>query len=88
MGDIPPELYAALLPFQLKGVKFALQHEGRVMIGDEMGLGKTVPVFFYALGRIKLLIALLPKPMPKPHPQPKPKPKPKRKPKPKPKLEP
>eukprot|EP00397_Hematodinium_sp_SG-2012_P010893 GEMP01011019.1.p1 GENE.GEMP01011019.1~~GEMP01011019.1.p1 ORF type:complete len:819 (+),score=152.29 GEMP01011019.1:23-2458(+) len=31
-----------LLPFQREGVKFALQHDGKVLLGDEMGLGKTV----------------------------------------------
>eukprot|EP01125_Pyxidicula_operculata_P005146 TRINITY_DN1877_c0_g1_i2.p1 TRINITY_DN1877_c0_g1~~TRINITY_DN1877_c0_g1_i2.p1 ORF type:complete len:636 (-),score=129.79 TRINITY_DN1877_c0_g1_i2:240-2147(-) len=29
------------MPFQQEGLKFALRHEGRVLIGDEMGLGKT-----------------------------------------------
>jgi len=28
--------------FQREGVKFALDHFGRVLIGDEMGVGKTV----------------------------------------------
>lgn len=30
------------MEFQREGVKFALKHGGRVLIGDEMGLGKTV----------------------------------------------
>jgi SWI/SNF-related matrix-associated actin-dependent regulator 1 of chromatin subfamily A len=32
------------MPFQREGVKFALKHGGRALIGDEMGLGKTVQV--------------------------------------------
>ncbi|KAJ9546299.1 hypothetical protein OSB04_018842 [Centaurea solstitialis] len=31
-----------LLPFQREGVRFALQHGGRVLLADEMGLGKTL----------------------------------------------
>jgi len=38
---IPSALLSTLLPFQREGVMFALQKEGRALIGDEMGLGKT-----------------------------------------------
>lgn len=31
-----------LLPFQRDGVRFILQHGGRVLLADEMGLGKTL----------------------------------------------
>eukprot|EP01114_Cavostelium_apophysatum_P021243 TRINITY_DN7359_c0_g1_i2.p1 TRINITY_DN7359_c0_g1~~TRINITY_DN7359_c0_g1_i2.p1 ORF type:complete len:973 (+),score=262.63 TRINITY_DN7359_c0_g1_i2:95-3013(+) len=41
-SGIPPALLDHMLPFQLNGVAFALQHEGKCIIGDEMGLGKTV----------------------------------------------
>ena len=36
------KLARALYPFQREGVDFALQHDGKVLIGDEMGLGKTI----------------------------------------------
>jgi hypothetical protein len=39
---LPADLLAALMPFQLEGVRFAVRHGGRVYIGDEMGLGKTI----------------------------------------------
>jgi len=39
---IPTDLEEQLMEFQREGVKFALKHGGRVLIGDEMGLGKTV----------------------------------------------
>ena len=32
------------MPFQRDGIKFALKHGGRALVGDEMGLGKTVQV--------------------------------------------
>ena len=41
-AKIPIHLEAALLPFQRKGVLFALERNGRCLIGDEMGVGKTV----------------------------------------------
>lgn len=37
--EIPTKL--PLRPFQRAGVKWALDHDGRVVIGDDMGLGKT-----------------------------------------------
>lgn len=39
---IPRSLEEQLMPFQREGVRFALRHGGRALIGDEMGLGKTV----------------------------------------------
>ncbi len=41
---IPARLEGRLMAFQREGVKFALRHGGRALIGDEMGLGKTVQV--------------------------------------------
>jgi len=43
-GKIPVRLEKRLMAFQREGVKFALRHGGRALIGDEMGLGKTVQV--------------------------------------------
>lgn len=42
MGKLPKSLLDAFLPFQLDGVRFALQRGGRCLIADEMGLGKTL----------------------------------------------
>ncbi|KAI3459786.1 hypothetical protein Pfo_016449 [Paulownia fortunei] len=39
---IPNCIEARLLPFQRDGVRFVLQHGGRVLLADEMGLGKTL----------------------------------------------
>ncbi|VAH27589.1 unnamed protein product [Triticum turgidum subsp. durum] len=39
---IPADVESKLMPFQRDGVRFALQHGGRVLIADEMGLGKTL----------------------------------------------
>ena len=39
---IPTCLRAALLPFQVEGVRFALHRGGRALIADEMGVGKTL----------------------------------------------
>ncbi|KAK4421583.1 SWI/SNF-related matrix-associated actin-dependent regulator of chromatin subfamily A-like protein 1 [Sesamum alatum] len=39
---IPSYIEAKLLPFQRDGVRFVLQHGGRVLLADEMGLGKTL----------------------------------------------
>lgn len=35
---LPASLEGQLMPFQREGVKFALRHGGRALIGDEMGL--------------------------------------------------
>ncbi|KAL6990199.1 DNA helicase [Sarracenia purpurea var. burkii] len=39
---IPRNIESKLLPFQRDGVRFMLQHGGRVLLADEMGLGKTL----------------------------------------------
>ncbi|KAG8375916.1 hypothetical protein BUALT_Bualt09G0008800 [Buddleja alternifolia] len=39
---IPTDIEVRLLPFQRDGVRFVLQHGGRVLLADEMGLGKTL----------------------------------------------
>ncbi|KAM7463221.1 hypothetical protein LguiA_031342 [Lonicera macranthoides] len=39
---IPSDIESKLLPFQRDGVRFVLQHGGRVLLADEMGLGKTL----------------------------------------------
>lgn len=39
---IPCHLESKLLPFQRDGIRFILQHGGRVLLADEMGLGKTL----------------------------------------------
>ena len=40
--DIPADLRATLLPYQVEGVKFCVARNGRAIIADEMGLGKTI----------------------------------------------
>ncbi len=42
MATMPHYLKRALLPFQLLGVKYALERKGRILLADEMGVGKTV----------------------------------------------
>ncbi|KAK3225853.1 hypothetical protein Dsin_005715 [Dipteronia sinensis] len=42
IGKLPKRLLDVLLPFQLEGVRFAMQRGGRCLIADEMGLGKTL----------------------------------------------
>ncbi|KAK9866369.1 hypothetical protein WJX84_005962 [Apatococcus fuscideae] len=42
LGAIPGPLASALLPFQSEGVRWGVEHGGRVLIADEMGVGKTV----------------------------------------------
>ncbi|OVA07456.1 SNF2-related [Macleaya cordata] len=39
---MPSSIESKLLPFQRDGVRFVLQHGGRVLLADEMGLGKTL----------------------------------------------
>ncbi|KAI7741873.1 hypothetical protein M8C21_032445 [Ambrosia artemisiifolia] len=39
---MPDSIESNLLPFQREGVRFILQHGGRVLLADEMGLGKTL----------------------------------------------
>jgi SNF2 family DNA or RNA helicase len=38
---IGAKLFDILFPYQIDGVLYGIQHDGRVLIGDEMGLGKT-----------------------------------------------
>lgn len=40
--SMPDSIKLKLLPFQQEGVRFVLQHGGRVLLADEMGLGKTL----------------------------------------------
>lgn len=42
MQCIPAPLAKAMLPFQREGVRFGVQHKGRLLLADEMGVGKTV----------------------------------------------
>lgn len=39
---MPASLAAALMPFQSKGVRYAIERQGRCLIADEMGVGKTL----------------------------------------------
>ena len=45
-----PDLKGKLYPFQIKGVSFIEEHNGRALVADQMGLGKTIE----ALGYIQL----------------------------------
>ncbi|XP_072396063.1 SWI/SNF-related matrix-associated actin-dependent regulator of chromatin subfamily A-like protein 1 [Diabrotica undecimpunctata] len=38
---LDPVLSAALMPFQIEGLRFGINRNGRCMIADDMGLGKT-----------------------------------------------
>ncbi|XP_066301333.1 SWI/SNF-related matrix-associated actin-dependent regulator of chromatin subfamily A-like protein 1 [Branchiostoma lanceolatum] len=42
LSGVEPKLVNALLPFQRKGVNFAIWRNGRVLLADDMGLGKTM----------------------------------------------
>eukprot|EP00920_Eleutheroschizon_duboscqi_P036571 GHVT01088071.1.p1 GENE.GHVT01088071.1~~GHVT01088071.1.p1 ORF type:complete len:643 (+),score=38.88 GHVT01088071.1:1946-3874(+) len=42
LEHLGPLLSSELKPFQLAGIGFGIQRNGRVLIGDEMGLGKTL----------------------------------------------
>ncbi|XP_060113100.1 DNA annealing helicase and endonuclease ZRANB3 [Heteronotia binoei] len=42
LSFLPGKLKEKLLPFQKKGIIFAIEKSGRCMIADEMGLGKTI----------------------------------------------
>jgi len=42
LEELAPKLHGALLPFQVEGVRTALEFGGRVLIGDDMGVGKTL----------------------------------------------
>jgi SNF2 family DNA or RNA helicase len=40
--NLEPTLMDTLLPFQLEGIKYVINHGGKALIADEMGLGKTI----------------------------------------------
>ena len=42
--NLPEATFTRLFPFQKAGVRFGIQHQGRLLLGDEMGLGKTMQV--------------------------------------------
>lgn len=39
---IDPVICKSLLPFQIEGICFAIQQNGRLLLADDMGLGKTI----------------------------------------------
>lgn len=41
-AKIDPAIAKSLLPFQIEGICFAIQQNGRMLIADDMGLGKTI----------------------------------------------
>ncbi|NXE91444.1 ZRAB3 endonuclease, partial [Menura novaehollandiae] len=61
LSFLPERLRKKLLPFQQKGIVFALQRSGRCMIADEMGLGKTIQaiaISYYYKNEWPLLIVV------------------------------
>lgn len=42
LNQIPEALRDTLLPYQKDSVRYALKHNGRILIADDMGLGKTI----------------------------------------------
>ncbi|NWW75037.1 ZRAB3 endonuclease, partial [Climacteris rufus] len=61
LSFLPERLRKQLLPFQKKGIIFALQRSGRCMIADEMGLGKTIQaiaISYYYKNEWPLLIVV------------------------------
>ncbi|XP_052770121.1 DNA annealing helicase and endonuclease ZRANB3-like [Mya arenaria] len=59
LSKLPPKLLHRLMPFQKKGVLFAVRKNGRCLIADEMGLGKTlqaISVSYYYRDEWPLLI--------------------------------
>uniref|UniRef100_A0A8C4VC61 Zinc finger RANBP2-type containing 3 n=1 Tax=Falco tinnunculus TaxID=100819 RepID=A0A8C4VC61_FALTI len=61
LSFLPERLRKKLLPFQEKGIIFALERSGRCMIADEMGLGKTIQaiaVSYYYKNEWPLLIVV------------------------------
>ena len=42
LSGIPPQLMSTLLPFQIRGIEYAIEHNGKCLIGDDPGLGKTI----------------------------------------------
>lgn len=59
--NLKGEIYEKLLPFQMAGVKLALNLNGRVILADDMGLGKTIQAlaisYYYQLEWPLLIIA-------------------------------
>ncbi|NWI10445.1 ZRAB3 endonuclease, partial [Crypturellus soui] len=61
LSFLPERMRKKLLPFQAKGILFALQRGGRCMIADEMGLGKTIQaiaISYYYIKEWPLLIVV------------------------------
>ncbi|NXI56037.1 ZRAB3 endonuclease, partial [Chloroceryle aenea] len=61
LSFLPERLRKKLLPFQEKGIIFALKRSGRCMIADEMGLGKTIQaiaISYYYKNEWPLLIVV------------------------------
>ncbi|KAM6070574.1 DNA annealing helicase and endonuclease ZRANB3 isoform 2-T2 [Chlamydotis macqueenii] len=61
LSFLPERMRKKLLPFQEKGILFALQRSGRCMIADEMGLGKTIQaiaISYYYKNEWPLLIVV------------------------------
>ncbi|XP_054826354.1 DNA annealing helicase and endonuclease ZRANB3 [Eublepharis macularius] len=61
LSFLPGKLKQRLLPFQKKGITFAMEKSGRCMIADEMGLGKTIQaiaVSYYYKNEWPLLIVV------------------------------
>ncbi|KGL75714.1 DNA annealing helicase and endonuclease ZRANB3, partial [Tinamus guttatus] len=61
LSFLPERMRKKLLPFQEKGILFALQRGGRCMIADEMGLGKTIQaiaISYYYIKEWPLLIVV------------------------------
>ncbi|NXA36088.1 ZRAB3 endonuclease, partial [Eudromia elegans] len=61
LSFLPERMRKKLLPFQEKGIIFALQRSGRCMIADEMGLGKTIQaiaISYYYIKEWPLLIVV------------------------------
>ena len=48
-----------LYPYQKKGVKQILKHDGRVLLADEMGLGKTLQALWYLKMKPETMPALV-----------------------------
>ena len=47
--SLPSRFRAALMPFQVEGVRYAIKRKGRCLLADEMGVGKTVQAIALSL---------------------------------------
>ncbi|EPZ31756.1 SNF2-related domain-containing protein [Rozella allomycis CSF55] len=47
--NIPKTLLQKLMPFQIEGVRYSIQKQGKIAICDQMGLGKSVQALAVAL---------------------------------------